>query len=82
MRKSNSSSVRRDKSTQGIRRGTCGWITSLLYYNSDSLNQLHSMLLNQKIYWLNGPIVKPGITPALQAGGYGFKSRSVHCNSV
>ena len=33
MKNSNLSSVRRGKSTQGIRRGTCGWITSLKFYN-------------------------------------------------
>ena len=29
---SNLSSVRRVKSSQGIRRGTCGWITSFFYF--------------------------------------------------
>jgi hypothetical protein len=72
--KLNLSSVRRDKSSQGSRRGTCGWITSFfIFYN------LHFTFL--QFLFLYGPVAQPGRAPPLQGGGLGFESRRVHRSS-
>src|SRR3989344_894606 len=58
---SNLGSVRRVKSSQGSRRGTCGWITSIFFH---SVVPAHN----------HGPVAQLARAPLLQSGGLGFKS--------
>lgn len=85
----NPGSVRWVKSSQGIRRGTCGWITSFSFFfnkenqeNDEQVHQTKTRCVSLKPFPIHQPhdraLSSVGRAPALQAGGHGFDSRRVH----
>ncbi len=67
----NLGSVRWAKSSQGNRRGTCGWITSFFIFYFSNFHSLFfsallSLLLQSVVVsHLFGPVVKPGYNASL-----------------
>ena len=87
--KSNLSSVRRVKSSQGSRRGTCGWITSFYFFylflilrinKTSKTGLLHFYFHTQHLYSM-GPQLNGRALP-LQGRGFGFKKRRAGFKTV
>ena len=67
---SNLSSARRVKSSQGSRRGTCGWITSFfLFYDMDERREGKHLFNYHKttLSYSHGPVAQAGRAPPLHS---------------
>ena len=74
---SNQSSVRWVKSSQGTRRGTCGWITSYIFYFC-STNCIFVHIYGPVVQWLEYRLCKAGV-PGSNPGGSIFQKEL--CNA-